>query len=126
MSINPNYNNSYWNTVRSYYQPTQVQPSNIFAWVQGDAGAQAYMAPPGTTAMLMDSDKPILYMKSFDASGRPVNLEKRYIVSEEEYKKLQTVENHQNEGSFVTREEFDKFVSDVNSKFVRRKEKSNG
>lgn len=58
---------------RSQMQP---QPSavNGIIWCQGEEGAKAYMTPPGTSAMLMDSEKNIFYIKSSDQSGMPLPL----------------------------------------------------
>lgn len=57
------------------YQPLQVQPSpqpqQGINWVQGIAGAKAFMVAPGQTAFLMDSEGQTFYMKSADQSGMP-------------------------------------------------------
>ena len=57
------------------YQPLQVQPSpqvqQGINWVQGLAGAKAFMVAPGQTAFLMDSEWQTFYMKSADQSGMP-------------------------------------------------------
>lgn len=48
--------------------------SNSILWVQGRAGAEAYPVAPGGKVMLMDSNEPILYVKSADATGKPMPL----------------------------------------------------
>lgn len=56
------------------YQPMPVQPApqqNGINWVQGIAGAKAFMVAPGQTAFLMDSEGQTFYMKSADQSGMP-------------------------------------------------------
>lgn len=63
----------------------QPQVSNSFAWVQGEASAKAYPVAPGNTILLMDSEAPVLYMKSTDLTGKPLPMETRYLVSKEEY-----------------------------------------
>lgn len=40
-------------------------------WVQGDAGAKAYMMAPNTTVFLMDSEAQRFYLKTTDNSGVP-------------------------------------------------------
>lgn len=40
-------------------------------WVQGEAGAKAHIVAPGNTAVLWDSENPIIYIKSADANGMP-------------------------------------------------------
>ena len=55
------------------YQPMPVQPApqQGIQWVQGIAGAKAFMVAPGQTAFLMDSEGQTFYMKSADQSGMP-------------------------------------------------------
>lgn len=54
------------------YQPMQPkqQAQNTFQWVQGQAGAEAFLVAPGQSVILMDSNAPVIYFKSADASGR--------------------------------------------------------
>jgi hypothetical protein len=51
--------------------PSQPKPTEGFIWVQGEAGAKAYLVAPNNTVMLWDSENPIIYVKSADASGMP-------------------------------------------------------
>lgn len=61
---------------QSYQQPVQQQQTNSgFVWVQGEAGAKAYPVAAGNSVLLMDSENPVLYMKSTDATGRPLPME---------------------------------------------------
>lgn len=53
------------------YQTPQTQPQQGINWVQGMAGAKAFMVAPGQTAFLMDSEGQTFYMKSADQSGMP-------------------------------------------------------
>ena len=61
----------------SAMQPNIQQPSqpnagfNGIIWVQGEAGAKSYLVAPNTTVQLWDSESPIIYLKSADASGMP-------------------------------------------------------
>lgn len=65
--------NNMWNYASV---PTQQTNSNSgFIWVQGEEAAKAYPVAAGNQVLLMDSDKPVLYMKSTDASGRPQPME---------------------------------------------------
>ena len=52
------------------FQP-QNQNQNNMIWVQGEAGAKSYLVAPNTTVQLWDSEAPIIYLKSADASGMP-------------------------------------------------------
>ena len=47
------------------------QMSNDMIWVQGLAGAKAYLVAPNTTVTLWDSENPVIYLKSCDVNGMP-------------------------------------------------------
>ena len=55
-------------------QPSQQNQNgaqnNTFQWVQGQAGAEAYLVAPGASVILMDSNAPVIYFKSADQNGR--------------------------------------------------------
>ena len=51
-------------------QPQQPAPNGII-WVQGMAGAKSFLLAPGQSALLMDSEAPVFYIKSADQSGMP-------------------------------------------------------
>ena len=76
-------NGQYYQLPTSNYNPTYQmaqapQPVNNLSrinWVQGQAGANAFPLGPGESALLMDSEDSVLYVKSVDASGRPLPLE---------------------------------------------------
>lgn len=52
--------------------PTQTpQMSNDMIWVQGLAGAKAYLVAPNTTVTLWDSESETIYLKSCDSNGVP-------------------------------------------------------
>lgn len=61
----PNFGQTY----RTPVQPQQPA-QNTFQWVQGRAGAEAFLVAPGQSVILMDSNAPVIYFKSADASGR--------------------------------------------------------
>lgn len=54
-------------------QPQVPQPmeTNGIIWVQGEAGAKAYLVTPGSTVALWDSENQTIYLKSVDMSGMP-------------------------------------------------------
>ncbi len=53
-------------------QPQQQQPDGgSIIWVQGEAGAKAYLVAPGNTVQLWDSENQVIYLKSADMSGMP-------------------------------------------------------
>lgn len=110
-------------TIPQMTQPIpQPQVSNSFAWVQGEASAKAYPVAPGNTILLMDSEAPVLYMKSTDLTGKPLPMETRYLVSKEEYDKIQNGSKIENSmDNYVTKEELNQYINDAEKKFVLRK-----
>lgn len=88
----PFYQNQYSQTVPN--QPVQQMPqlnqvnqqqtgNSGFVWVQGEAGAKAYPVAAGNSVLLMDSENPVLYMKSTDSSGKPLPIETYDLVKRE-------------------------------------------
>lgn len=80
------YNNGFPMNYPQYPQqyPPQYQPpistpqpqinqnqNNPIIWVSGEAGAKAFLVAPNTTVQLWDSENPVIYLKSADASGMP-------------------------------------------------------
>ena len=71
------------NQMKIPYQPQQMQPqaqtqapqiqtpTNDIIWIQGIAGAKAYLVAPNNTVTLWDSESPTIYVKSADSSGIP-------------------------------------------------------
>ena len=54
--------------------PAPQPPNQGIIWVQGEAGAKSYLVGAGQSVLLMDSENPIMYIKSTDASGMPLPL----------------------------------------------------
>ena len=54
---------------------SQSPSSTGINWVQGRAGANGFYVEPGRSALLMDSEDSVLYVKSVDMTGRPFPLE---------------------------------------------------
>lgn len=74
------------NQMKSQYQLQMPQPpqmpniapispihnqTNDIIWVQGEAGAKAYLIAPNNTVTLWDSESPTIYLKTADANGVP-------------------------------------------------------
>ena len=53
-------------------QPQQT--SNNLIWCQGEASAKSYPVSAGQSVLLMDSENPVMYIKSTDQSGMPLPL----------------------------------------------------
>ena len=113
-----------WPSAPAPQSTTPVQqPQNTFVWIQGgESTATNYPVAPGNTLILIDSDNPLLFIKSTDLSGKPQPMQKRYMVTEEEYRKLQNGSNfNQNSEMYVTKEEFQKYISEAENKFVTKR-----
>lgn len=117
------------NVTTGPYTPQSVtpvqQPQNTFVWVQGEEAARNYPVAAGNTIVLIDSDKPIMYMKTSDLSGKPQPMQIRYLVTKEDFDKIQNGSSFSpNADNYVTKEAFEKYVAEAESKFVtRRKDK---
>ena len=86
---------------------TSTQQSQGLIWVQGEAGAKAYLVAPGGTVLLMDSEAERFYLKSCDAAGMP-NLrtyEYKEIALENVQKPSETAAMRKED--YCTREEFE-------------------
>ena len=51
--------------------PIPQKPTNDIIWVQGLEGAKGYLVAPNNTVVLWDTENPVIYVKSADASGIP-------------------------------------------------------
>ena len=69
-SLGPNY------TQTAPAPTTATTTSNPITWVQGEAGAKSINVLPGQTALLMDSETNVFYIKTSDISGMPLPLRK--------------------------------------------------
>lgn len=97
---------------QAQFQPTQMpaaNPSEPMIWVQGEAGAKAYMVAPGASAVLWDSERYVFYIKSADQSGMP---SMRVFDYTERGGAVPNVS--QANTNYVTRQEFDALVSQIN------------
>lgn len=95
------------------------QPNQSMLYVQGEAAAKSWMVGAGQSVLLMDSENPVFYIKSADASGIPLPL--RVFDYQE---RTQTVQLNAPQSTnpdqidlgdkYVTREEY----NDLNSKYM--------
>lgn len=128
--MNPNYYNPYQQQVQppmdrlaqlqaQQYQLPQmqqeVQPpqtNQTWAYVQGEAAAKSWMVGARQSVLLMDSENPVFYIKSADASGIPLPLQ-IFDYKERTHNTPQGVpQSPQNEqinldDKYVTRKEYD-------------------
>lgn len=81
--------------------PAGQPPDNGMIWVQGEAGAKAYMVAPGNSVVLWDSEADVLYIKSADMAGMPCMRVFDYTERSQAMKAAA-----QPNTQYVTREEF--------------------
>lgn len=69
-----NYNNPYMSMFNQQYPvqtpPTQSQNATII-WVNSEEEAQTYPVAPNNAVTLWQTNKPVVYLKQADASGKP-------------------------------------------------------
>lgn len=133
----PAYNNYYPMNYQALYPQTAytatpattpTQPTSSIIWVQGEGGAKAYPTAPSTSVLLMDSENSTFYIKTTDASGMPMPLR---IFDYAERNVTQTVSPIPetpviDTSMYVTRDEFEKRLSEVARRSDNRREKNNG
>ena len=82
---------------------TSIATSNPITWVQGEAGAKSINVLPGQTALLMDSETNVFYIKTSDVSGMPLPLRKftyEEVVSDK-------TKDEPAPSTYITKEELD-------------------
>ena len=112
--------------LQSQYQqavPQMAQATNSgnqgVLWVQGDAGAKAYMVAPNSTVLLMDSEAQKFYLKSTDASGVPSLRVFEYSEVPNNLSQGSQRAQTDTDGKYVTREEY----NEIRAKFKEIMEK---
>lgn len=119
MAYNP-YQPQFYPTAQPMQYPVQ-QNNNGIIWVQGENAAKAYPVAAGQSALLMDSENSVFYIKSTDQSGMPQQLRifdyKERVVGEKSIP--QTMMEPKND--YISREEFDKFKLEIKDEIRRRR-----
>ena len=94
------------------YQPRQMQPQNVYAFVNGLEGAKSYIVPANQTVLLMDSEQPVCYMKTANALGQgTLRYFKLTEVGEADVRT--PISPVAPQGEYVTKEEFDSLVKRI-------------
>lgn len=111
MPIYPNFYQNPYQPYPQYQMPQQANPptQNGINWVQGEAGAKSFVVANGQSVWLMDSEKPVFYIKSTDQSGIPQPL-RIFDFTERTTQNLSAPENNVLE-NYVTRQEFEETMS---------------
>lgn len=103
---------------QQYQQPIPTpQPqinqnqNNPIIWVSGEAGAKAFLVAPNTTVQLWDSENPVIFLKSADASGMPSMKILDYTIREGEKQQNTPLKNDTN--NYATKEELNAFRTEI-------------
>jgi hypothetical protein len=94
------------------YGATNYPARNQIQWVLGIENAKSYPIQPNSSILLMDSEQPRFYIKSADQNG---------MCSIKSYDFTETVEQTAPKVDYVTKEEFDKFVTQLNEQLAAKK-----
>lgn len=97
--------------MQANYQP-QIQPqqqpvTDDRIFVQGEVGAKAYLIAPNATVTLWDSEAQVIYIKS-NLNGIPSMQRLTYSYAE-----APKAPDPVNMGDYVTRQEFEKRISEL-------------
>lgn len=107
---------SYGNYVGSQQQ---TPGSSGFVWVQGEAGAKAYPVAASNTVLLMDSENPVIYMKSTDQSGRPLPMRTFDLIERDTNPQwMQQSQAPIDTSQFVRMEDLELKVSEIVNKLI--------
>lgn len=95
-------------------QPMQMQ-SNI-EYVNGIEGAKAFILPPNTQKLLLDSDNSFFYIKTTDMQGKPTVKRFRYIdVDAEQQAQPQKQEPQQPQPLYVTIQQYQEVLDTLDT-----------
>lgn len=106
-------------------QTTQSSSGSNLTWVQGESAAKSYPVQPGQSILLMDSENPVMYIKSTDQSGMPLPLR---IFDYTERKNEHTTNSNivtTKDADYVSRSEFDAFKSEIQGALRQPRQNNN-
>lgn len=110
-----NYFPQFYPSAQPQFMPqsnVQNQTNNL-VWVQGENSAKSYPVGAGQSILLMDSENPVMYIKSTDQSGMPLPLRifDYQERSQARTERSQTVAEPKVE--YVSRDEFEAFRDEI-------------
>ena len=88
----------------------QTQQNNGITWVQGENAAKSYPVVAGQSILLMDSENPVMYIKSTDQSGMPLPLR---IFDYTERTELRSQSVQEQKIDYISRNEFEAFRDEI-------------
>lgn len=115
----PQYQNQLQKNSPVNQQQSPVNPyESSFFWVNDKSVVDNYLVAPNNKVYFVDTGLKNLYIKSTDASGRPMPIEAYHLSKESE---SQPANGGQ---TYVTAEELEKRLDELTNKFVIRKDRS--
>jgi hypothetical protein len=93
-------------------QNAQAASGNGITWVQGEAAAKSFPVGAGQSALLMDSEESVFYIKSTDQSGMPQPL-RIFDYTERTAQHSEAGITKKPDVDYVSRSEFEEFREDV-------------
>ena len=118
---------------QQYYQPQQAyvpqqvmpqtnqQQNNGITWVQGENSAKSYPVAAGQSILLMDSESPVMYIKSTDQSGVPLPLR----VFDYKERSNSSSNAQEQKTDYISRNEFDAFRNEIRAELRQSKQTTN-
>lgn len=111
---------NYLEQYQQMYNPYLRPQNNGINWVQGIEAAKSFMVAPNKSVLLMDSESQCFYIKTTDASGMPLPL-RVFDYTERTQSAPQAPVTHFNEqGDYITREEFERRISEISMSKTRK------
>lgn len=74
-----------WSAQNPYNKPQEPQPQQVKSqrvWVMDENSAKSYIVQNDTEQVLWDKDKPVIYIKTVDALGKPSIVTLDYTIRE--------------------------------------------
>lgn len=97
--------------IQQVQQQQQITVTNGLNWIEGAEAARASAVPPNCTAVLFDTKKSVMYIKSVDQSGMPSTRTFRI----EEIGDFTPNITEKSDASGVSREEIEKFENRISA-----------
>lgn len=118
--------NNYPQYYQQQYMPqminnNQAQQNDGITWVQGENSAKSYPVAAGRSVLLMDSESPVMYIKSTDQSGVPLPLR----IFDYKERSQSTSNAHKQKTDYISRNEFDAFRNEIRAELRQSKQATN-
>ena len=119
--------NNYPQYYQQQYMPQMInnnqaqQQNDGITWVQGENSAKSYPVAAGRSVLLMDSESPVMYIKSTDQSGVPLPLR----IFDYKERSQSTSNAHEQKTDYISRNEFDAFRNEFRVELRQSKQTTN-